>query len=116
MSEIGSLESLQSLHRELLAVCQHRYENVEVLRLSLVEHADAFKRLLDKPARDSKSRSTVQSGMSNRVRLERIGDDVDVKAVANQDVKQESSKSKMTSTPSTRTSSTAHSSSPTSWS
>ncbi|KAB5557905.1 nucleoporin Nup186/Nup192/Nup205 [Coniochaeta sp. 2T2.1] len=61
-SDIGSLESLQSLHRELLAVCQHRFENVEVLRLSLLEHADAFKRLLDKPARDSKSRSTVQSG------------------------------------------------------
>ncbi|KAH8910283.1 hypothetical protein BR93DRAFT_950194 [Coniochaeta sp. PMI_546] len=62
MSEIGSLESLQSLHRELVAVCQHRFENVEVLRQSLLEHADAFKRLLDKPARDSRSRSTVQSG------------------------------------------------------
>lgn len=67
MSETGSLESLQSLHRELLAVCQHRYENVEVLRLSLLEHADAFKRLLDKPARDSKSRSAVQSGMLEAV-------------------------------------------------
>lgn len=65
MSEIGSLESLQSLHRELVAVCQHRFENVEVLRQSLLEHADAFKRLLDKPARDSRSRSTVQSGRSD---------------------------------------------------
>jgi nuclear pore complex protein Nup205 len=63
MSDIGSLESLQSLHGDLLAVCEHRLENVETLRLSLVEHTDAFKKLLDKPSRDSKSRSTVQSGV-----------------------------------------------------
>lgn len=62
MSEVGALEDLQSLHGELLAVCEHRLENVEVLRQALAAHADAFKKFLDKPPRNSTSRSAVQSG------------------------------------------------------
>jgi hypothetical protein len=65
MSELGALEGLQALHRELLAACEHRFENVEWLEQLLLAHSDAFKKLLDKPARDAKSRSAVQSGWFN---------------------------------------------------
>lgn len=62
MSEPGKLESLQALHAELVPACEHHFENVQFLEQSLLAHADAFKRLLDKPARDSKNRATVQTG------------------------------------------------------
>jgi nuclear pore complex protein Nup205 len=65
MSEIGSLEALQGLHQELVAACDHRFENVEILRQTLQAHANAFKKLLDKPARSSTSRTAVQSGTSS---------------------------------------------------
>lgn len=65
MSEIGTLEALQGLHQELVAACDHRFENVEILRQALQAHAEAFKKLLDKPARSQTSRTAVQSGTSS---------------------------------------------------
>ena len=63
MSEPGTLESLEALHKELLPASEYRFENVQFLEQSLLAHADAFRKLLDKPARDSKHRAAVQSGV-----------------------------------------------------
>lgn len=62
MSEPGNLESLQALHVELTSACERRFENVQFLESLLLAHADAFKKLLDKPARNATNRSTVQTG------------------------------------------------------
>lgn len=62
MSDPGSLEALQALHRDLVSVCERRFESLQLLEQSLQAHAEAFKTLLDKPARDTKSRTAVQSG------------------------------------------------------
>jgi nuclear pore complex protein Nup205 len=64
MSTFGALEALRALHSELIAVCEHRFENLQVLEKSLHAHAEAFKKLLDKPPRDNKSRTAVNSGWS----------------------------------------------------
>lgn len=82
MSEIGTLEALQGLHQELVAACDRRFENVEILRQALQAHADAFKKLLDKPARDATSRTAVQSGTSSLASPSQMG----CPAIANQTV------------------------------
>lgn len=64
MTEISPLDALEALHRELVAVCEHRFESLHVLELELDAHAQAFKRLLDKPARSDKSRNAVRTGWS----------------------------------------------------
>lgn len=62
MTESSPLEALEALHRELVAVCEHRFETLHVLEQELDAHAQAFKKLLDKPARSEKSRNAVKTG------------------------------------------------------
>ncbi len=64
MADFGALEGLQALHRELLSVCEHRLENLHLLEQSLQAHAEAFKKLLDKPVRAAESRRAVGSSMT----------------------------------------------------
>ncbi len=66
MAEFGALEGLQALHRELLSICEHRFENLHILEQSLQAHAEAFQKLLDKPPRASESRKAVSSGKLER--------------------------------------------------
>ncbi len=62
MADANSLEALQAFHRELVATCEQRILNIEVLQQSLHTHAEQFKKLLDKPPRKKESRDAVQSG------------------------------------------------------
>ncbi|KAK0646661.1 nucleoporin Nup186/Nup192/Nup205 [Cercophora newfieldiana] len=61
MSDLRHLESLQALHGELLAVCQHRFEGLQTLELLLEENKKAFEKFLDKKSRNEKSRQAVGS-------------------------------------------------------
>lgn len=63
MTETSPLEALEALHRELVAICDHRFESLQILEQELNTHAEAFQRLLDKPPRSDKSRSVVKTGM-----------------------------------------------------
>lgn len=69
MSELRALEALQALHGELVAVHQHRYEGLQALEELLDSQTDAFKKLLDKPPRNSANRAALGTGKV------RIGDD-----------------------------------------
>ena len=62
MSEATALEALQALHRDLVAVCDHRFESLQALEQQLDAHAAAFKELLNKPPRRTESRNAVNSG------------------------------------------------------
>jgi nuclear pore complex protein Nup205 len=59
MSGLRPLESLQALHGELLAVCQHRFEGLQALELLLEENKKAFRQFLDKKSRNQQSRAAV---------------------------------------------------------
>jgi nuclear pore complex protein Nup205 len=63
MSELRALEARQALHGELVAVRQHRYEGLQALEELLDAQSDAFKKLLDKPPRNSTNRAALGSGM-----------------------------------------------------
>lgn len=62
MTETSPLDALEALHRELVAVCEHRFESLHILEQELDSHAQAFRKLLDKPARSEKSRNAVKTG------------------------------------------------------
>lgn len=62
MSEINPLEALKALHRDLVAACERRNESLHILEQALDAHAQAFRKLLDKPPRSNKSRDVVKSG------------------------------------------------------
>ena len=64
MADLDSLDALQALHRELLAVCEHRVDGLPLLEQSLDALAGRFKQLLDKPAKKNESRDAVLSGSS----------------------------------------------------
>lgn len=66
MTETSPLEALEALHRELVAVCEHRFESLHILEQELDAHTQAFKKLLDKPARSEKSRNAVKTGKKNK--------------------------------------------------
>jgi hypothetical protein len=59
MSDLRPLESLQALHGELLAVCQHRFEGLQALEVLLEENKKAFRQFLDKKSRNQQSRTSV---------------------------------------------------------
>ena len=65
MSDPSTLEDLQALHRELVAVSEHRYDNLEALDAALQDHAVQFQKLLDKRPRKAESRTAVESGEHN---------------------------------------------------
>ncbi|KAI3399397.1 hypothetical protein diail_7124 [Diaporthe ilicicola] len=62
MAEVTALDSLEALHRELVAVCEHRFESLHILEQELDAHAEAFKKLLDKRTRSNASRDVVRTG------------------------------------------------------
>ncbi|CAK7213139.1 hypothetical protein SCUCBS95973_001699 [Sporothrix curviconia] len=62
MADASTLEALQALHRELVAVSEHRYDSLEALDAGLQDHAAAFQNLIDKKPRKSESRKAVESG------------------------------------------------------
>ena len=63
MADLRPLEALQALHGELLAVCQHRFEGLQTLESLLEENTRAFRRFLDKKARNNDSRAKLVPGM-----------------------------------------------------
>lgn len=62
MSELHSLESLQALHADLLALSESRLLNVERLGIQLEAHIQDFKALLDKKSRSEQSRKSLETG------------------------------------------------------
>jgi nuclear pore complex protein Nup205 len=72
MSDLGSLERLESLHRDLLSLSEHRLSNVERLWVQLEAHIKEFQSLLEKPPRNEQSRKKLATGTagSNRVLLD----------------------------------------------
>ncbi|CAK7265473.1 hypothetical protein SEPCBS57363_001601 [Sporothrix epigloea] len=62
MADISTLEALQALHRELVALTEHRYDSLEALDIGLQSHATAFQNLIDKKPRKAESRQVVESG------------------------------------------------------
>lgn len=61
-----SLESLQALHADLLALSESRLLNIERLGIQLEAHIRDFRALLDKKPRNDKSRETLGKGMQTR--------------------------------------------------
>lgn len=62
MAETSSLESLQALHADLLALSEERLCNVERLEVQLEAHMKDFKQLLEKKLRSEESRKKLSSG------------------------------------------------------
>ena len=63
MSELGDLERLEILHRDLLALAELRLLNVERLWIQLEARIADFRRLLDKTSRNEQSRTALATGM-----------------------------------------------------
>ena len=62
MAEIDSLEALQGLQRDLLALTASQLPTVERLWAELESQIDEFRKLLDKPRKNDASRRTLTSG------------------------------------------------------
>ncbi len=62
MNDPDSLESLRGLHQDLLALSEARLTNVERLWIELESRVEEFRKLLDKPPKNEKSRQTVLAG------------------------------------------------------
>jgi len=60
--ESHTLESLQALHADLVALSESRLSNVDRLAGQLDEHVHVFRALLDKKPRSEQSRKVVQPG------------------------------------------------------
>ncbi|KAK1831758.1 nucleoporin Nup186/Nup192/Nup205 [Podospora conica] len=74
-SDLRPLEALQALHGELLAVCQHRLEGLATLESLLAENQRAFRRFLDKKARNNDSRAKLKPGKITIPSDDGTGDD-----------------------------------------
>ncbi|KAK0732791.1 nucleoporin Nup186/Nup192/Nup205 [Apiosordaria backusii] len=61
MADFRVLEGLQALHSELVAVRQHRFDNLQVLEHLIEVHSEAFKALIDKPPRNSAHRNEIST-------------------------------------------------------
>lgn len=57
------LESLQVLHRDLIALEEGRLRNIDKLCEEIKGHVEAFKKLLDKSQKSDTSRTKLRSGM-----------------------------------------------------
>jgi hypothetical protein len=67
MSDLHSLESLQALHADLLALSESRLSNVERLGIQLQAHIQDFRALLDKKARSEQSRKSLETGTTHAI-------------------------------------------------
>lgn len=64
MAELNSLESLQALYADLLALSEARLTSLERLEIQLDAHVRDFQSLLDRKARNDQSRQTLSTGMA----------------------------------------------------
>jgi hypothetical protein len=62
MAEMTSLESLQALHTDLVALTESRLSNLERLSIQLQAHIQDFKALLDRKFRNEQSRQKLATG------------------------------------------------------
>jgi nuclear pore complex protein Nup205 len=62
MSDLNSLESLQALHTDLLALSASRLTDLERLGALIDAHIRDFKNLLDKKTRNEQSRQSLATG------------------------------------------------------
>lgn len=62
MAEASSLEGLQSLHRDIVALCENRLPHLERLWIQLQDRIEEFRKLLDKPPRNEASRQSLATG------------------------------------------------------
>jgi len=65
MAELNSLESLQALYTDLLALSESRLSSVERLGAELDAHIQDFRNLLDNKPRNEKSRQSLATGMKD---------------------------------------------------
>jgi nuclear pore complex protein Nup205 len=57
------LKAIKDLHQELIFLSTSQLPNIEKLCGDLEAHIEAFRKLLDKPAKSESSRKTLQSGL-----------------------------------------------------
>jgi nuclear pore complex protein Nup205 len=62
MSELNSLEDLQALYTDLLALSESRLSDLARLGTALDAHVRDFRNLLDKRARSEESRKSLATG------------------------------------------------------
>lgn len=63
MTDQGSLEGLQGLHQDLIALDQTRLRNIDKLWADLQERVVEFRKLLDKSPKNEESRKKLLTGM-----------------------------------------------------
>lgn len=63
MADLNSLESLQALYADLLALSESRLSSIERLGAQLDAHIKDFKNLLDKKPRSDQSRQSLATGI-----------------------------------------------------
>jgi nuclear pore complex protein Nup205 len=61
--QLNSLDSLQALHSDLLALSDSRLSNLDRLAAELEAHVEAFRSLLDHKPRNDQSRKSIQTGI-----------------------------------------------------
>ncbi|KAM3083833.1 hypothetical protein ACMFMG_002057 [Clarireedia jacksonii] len=71
--QLNSLDSLQALHSDLLALSDSRLSNLDRLAAELEAHVEAFRSLLDHKPRNDQSRKSIQTG-----KLVRDGQEYDI--------------------------------------
>jgi len=62
MAELNSLESLQALYADLLALSEKKLSSIERLAAEIDVHRGDFKNLLDKHPRNEQSRQSLRTG------------------------------------------------------
>ncbi len=62
MAELHSLESLEALYADLVALSENKLSSLERLGVQLESHLGDFKNLLDKRPRNEHSRKSLGSG------------------------------------------------------
>jgi hypothetical protein len=63
MAELNSLESLQALYSDLVALSEKQLSSIERLAAELDAHRRDFKNLLDKKPRNEQSRKSLATGL-----------------------------------------------------
>ncbi|TAQ88371.1 hypothetical protein B7494_g3314 [Chlorociboria aeruginascens] len=79
----NSLEDLQALHKDLVALCESRFVNLERLETEIEAHITAFKNLLRKNPRNEQSRQKLASG-----KIEALGQEYEINTEFQQNVLQ----------------------------
>jgi nuclear pore complex protein Nup205 len=67
MAELNSLESLQALYTDLLALSEKRLSSIERLGAEIEAHLRDLRNLLDKKPRNEQSRQSLAAGTKHRL-------------------------------------------------